>query len=363
MGHNVETMYSRDTGNPSDVPWHFLIKGGTDESQTKITAAPKTKKELLEVSQTDWQVIQQPVFTLSVDGMAKLEAGQYTDELPAADLLQFDGDEGRPEYWANMRDRDSQLLGIVGSRMEPLQNEEQAEFMLALLDTEEFVWETGGSLREGQMVWFMAKLLNPPKLPAGEELASFISTVNYHNGKGSFMAMNHDIRIVCNNTLDAALSSHKSQWAIRHTANMKERTKEAQKALRLARSNAESLVETANELVLRPFKHSDMVDVLGVLYPIPPDSSPLTQKRIHERTDEVMEVWASSPNLENIRDTAWGAFNALVEFADHSPTNNFRSNEARLLSVMTPNGKGHQFKRRALATVANKADVELSVLA
>lgn len=370
--HNVETMYSRDTGNPSDIPWHFMIRGGTDASQTKITAAPKTVPDLLKVSGTGWKVDQYPIFTLTPDAMQRLNAGQLVDSIPMDDIRQFDGEEDRPEYWATVRETDGSLLGVSGSRFTPLQNEEAAEFLVAVLNTDEFTFETGGSLRGGQIVWYMASLNNPPKLPAGEELASYFSVGNWHNGKGSLRAMNHDVRIVCNNTFDWASDTAQSSWEIRHTESIHERVDEARKALRLVRDHAETLVKVANGLVTRPFKTQDMVDVLGVLYPIPPDSTPLTQKRVNDRVDEVMEVWKSSPNLENIRATAWGGFNAIVEFLDHSPSNYrgdaeeadegkaLKQAEQRMLSIMTPTGRTAQFKRRTLEVVANKAEVSLT---
>lgn len=354
MGHNVtvkDTMFSHQ-----ERPWHFM----ETQDRTMVTDRPPADvSELLSpaFSGTGWNVVQNPVFTITPELMARLEAGEVIDSIPMDSVIQFDGEDDRPEFWANLRDSDANPLGIVGSRMEPLQNEKAAEFVWALVDTDQARFETGGSLKGGQVVWYMVQLLDPPKMPEGEEMDAYVSIVNYHNGKGSLRCMNHQIRIVCNNTLDAATYGAKSQWEIRHTASIRDKLAEAQRALGFAHVANEKFAAVANALVMRPFTVNDFADVLGTLYPIPVDGTALAQKRAHERHDDVLGCWKSSPNLENIRKTAWGGWNAITEFVDHGQK--YRSDEARMLSLMQPQGRSAEFKRHALEVVAAKVEVDL----
>ena len=52
-----------------------------------------------------------------------------------------------------------------------------------------------------------------------------------HDGYGSITAAFTPVRIVCNNTLNAALRNHSNSIKIRHTANAKERLEQAHKVM------------------------------------------------------------------------------------------------------------------------------------
>ena len=118
MSANVETMmYVRE------VPWHGL--------GTKVEEAPNSK-EAMKLAEIDWKVESKPIFN---------EKGI---EIPG--------------YFSNVRSSDGSVLGVVGSRYKIVQNEEAFEFTDSLVDTEEVVYETAGSLRNGKCVWLLARM-------------------------------------------------------------------------------------------------------------------------------------------------------------------------------------------------------------
>ena len=80
MAANVETMFYTRT-----APWHGL--------GTRVLEAP-TSSAALSLAGLDWKVVQKPVFT--------------------ADGLFISG------FKANVRDRDSQVLGVVSDRYKVL---------------------------------------------------------------------------------------------------------------------------------------------------------------------------------------------------------------------------------------------------
>ena len=60
-------------------------------------------------------------------------------------------------FKANVRDRDSQVLGVVSDRYKVVQNEDAFAFTDELLG-EGVTYETAGSLQNGRRTWILAKL-------------------------------------------------------------------------------------------------------------------------------------------------------------------------------------------------------------
>ena len=119
MAANVETMfYTREK------PWHGLgIR----------VAEALTSKEALTKAGLDWHVVQKPLTTY------------YGNRFPL--------------YFANIRDKDDKLLGVVTDRYTVIQNEDAFAFTDGLLGAG-VRYETAGSLSEGRRVWILAKLPN-----------------------------------------------------------------------------------------------------------------------------------------------------------------------------------------------------------
>lgn len=92
-----------------------------------------TSKEALTKAGLDWHVVQKPLTT-------------------------YDGSPV-PGYFANIRDKDDKLLGVVTDRYTVIQNEDAFAFTDGLLGAG-VRYETAGSLSEGRRVWILAKLPN-----------------------------------------------------------------------------------------------------------------------------------------------------------------------------------------------------------
>ena len=118
MAAEVETMFF--TGR--EKPWHGL--------GTMVEDAPDSREALIAAG-LDWDVVQKPVFT--------------------QDGVQVKG------YYANVRDYDSSVLGIVTSRYKVVQNRDAFAFTDSLLG-EGVRYETAGSLMGGRKTWILAKL-------------------------------------------------------------------------------------------------------------------------------------------------------------------------------------------------------------
>ncbi len=172
MPANVETMfYTRET------PWHGL--------GTKVMEAPGSK-EALTLAGLDWNVLQEPVYT--VEGSAI---------------------EG---YKANIRDTDRKVLGVVTGRYKVVQNHEAFAFTDGLLK-EGVRYETAGSLQGGRRIWLLAHMPHD-YIIAGERFDPYFLFSSTHDGSGAVKVALTPIRVVCQNTLNLALSTAKRSWSM-----------------------------------------------------------------------------------------------------------------------------------------------------
>jgi len=68
-----------------------------------------------------------------------------------------------------------------------------------------------------------------------------------HDGYGSITAAFTPVRIVCANTLNAAMRNHTNSIKIRHTANAKERLEQAHKVMGISNKLSEELEGIFNQ--------------------------------------------------------------------------------------------------------------------
>ena len=199
MAANVENMfYVRET------PWHGLGK--------RVNEALNSK-EALTAAGLEWSVIQEPIYT-------------ETKELI----------EG---YKANVRDTDRQVLGVVTDRYKIVQNQEAFAFTDELLG-EGVRYETAGSLQGGRKVWLLAHLPHE-YIISGERISPYLVFFNSHDGSGAIKAAITPIRVVCQNTLNLALSTAKRSWSMIHTGDIKGKMQEAKDTLFMAEKYMDSL--------------------------------------------------------------------------------------------------------------------------
>ena len=190
MTMNVESMfYVRET------PWHGL--------GTRVNEALNSK-EALTAACLDWNVIQESIHT-------------ETNKLI----------EG---YKANIRNTDRQILGVVTDRYKIVQNEEAFAFTDELLG-EGVRYETAGSLQGGRKVWLLAHLPHE-YIISGERISPYLVFFNSHDGSGAIKAAITPIRVICQNTLNLALSTAKRSWSMIHTGDIKGKMQEKQRRLK-----------------------------------------------------------------------------------------------------------------------------------
>jgi phage/plasmid-like protein (TIGR03299 family) len=244
-----------------------------------------------------------------------------------------------PDRWATVRTDTGAVLGIVDDRYEPVQNRDAFRFFDNLVGTDEAIYETAGSLGRGERVWILAKLPGYIKVNRKDIVGKYLLLSNSHDGSSLIRVKLTPIRVVCNNTLTAALQGA-GDIQIRHTANAEEDLKQAVSLLGLTNSLYEQLDAIFNRMALTKITDTQLQDYVNALVPDEPEGGDLKKNR--EIRDTFLTLHESGLGADLSRGTLWGAFNCVTEYTDHRTDGNPAT---RLESMWF--GRGEQLKLKA----------------
>jgi phage/plasmid-like protein (TIGR03299 family) len=149
-------------------------------------------------------------------------------------------------HFATYRKDTNDFLGLVKSRYEIVQNKDAFAFFDSIVDSGEAIFETAGALGKGERIFVTAKLPED-MLVAGEPCNKYIILTNSHDGTSSIIAGFTTVRIVCNNTLQAALHGLENKVSIQHRSGAKERLTEAYKVMNIASKYMGEVEQVFNE--------------------------------------------------------------------------------------------------------------------
>jgi len=288
MPANVESMFY-----VRKVPWHGL--------GICVESAPGSK-EALEQSGLDWTVTQRPIMT---SGYVPI-----------------------PGYKANIRQQDEKVLGVVTDRYKVVQNYEAFAFTDALLG-EGVKYETAGSLNDGRKIWLLAKL--PDKyIIEGEQIEPYLVFTNSHDGNSSLRVAMTPVRVVCQNTLNLALSSAKRVWSTVHVGDLANKMEEAHNTLLLAEKYMGKLGTEFSQLSKIRLTDNKAMEYIEMLLPMDDNPSDTHRKNITRIRDDLKTRYFDAPDLRYVGKNAYRFVCAVSDFATHAKplreTVNYREN-------------------------------------
>lgn len=260
-----------------------------------------TSKDAIVAAGLDWNVVQEPVYTSKQEQI--------------------------PNYYANIRDKDNSVLGVVSSKYQIVQNQEAFEFTDHLID-EGLTYESAGSLRNGKCVWMLGRL--PETYILGDKVEQYICFTNTFDGSGAIQVICTPTRVVCQNTLNFALNNAKRKWSVRHIGNMESKLLEAKMTLGLISDYTEALKEEAERLASIKVTDDVLEQMLDTIYAIDPEKDSDVRKRRIANFKDNYFTCLKAADIVDFKGTAYAAMMAATDLADHGEpmrrTQNFDEN-------------------------------------
>jgi phage/plasmid-like protein (TIGR03299 family) len=220
-----------------------------------------------------------------------------------------------PGYLANVRSDTKEVLGIVSERYRVAQNKDVFAFADDLIGNGKVkcTYETAGSLFNGRRVFM---LVNMPKGRIVEdEYQPYLCLSNAHDGSACLQVFLTGIRVVCNNTLTAALNTAKRKISIRHLSAMEQRKDEALKTMGAASKYFHDLEMFASQLA---GKKVNIGKVLDRLFPASKEMSKRQLESNREVKETIKGLLKKKDDLQNFKGTAWGAYSAIADYRSNA---------------------------------------------
>ena len=309
MAHELEMINGEaQMAYVGDVPWHGL--------GTKVDRE-LTPDQFQKVAGLDWTVEKQPLVTPSGVTVKNKEA--------------------------LVRTSDNTVLDVVGTGWNPVQNSEAFEFFHEYCMSGDMEMHTAGSLKDGQMVWALAKTKESFELFNGDVTDNYFLFSNPHQfGKAINVRMT-PIRVVCSNTLALSLSQNADQMV---TVNHRKAfdAEDVKEQMGIAREKMEQYKSMAAFLGSKKATGDNVIQYFNEVFGAPAKEKvdnvvPFTSRN-SKLAFENLDV---QPGAEFAQGSWWTAFNSVTNMTDHLQG---RSNDGRLQSAWY--GRNRKVKLKAL---------------
>ena len=313
MAHNINRTNGKDSFfSVKEKAWHNL---------GQIVEDYPTSAEAIKFAGLDYTVEKQKLFTES---------------------------EEVKTHFATVRTDTKQILGVVGGKYEVVQNELAFTFFDSLVnDGSGIKYETAGALGQGERIFITAKMPEVIKVSRKDVIEQYIFLTTSHDGSGSIMAAFTPVRIVCNNTLNAALKNHSNAVVIKHTANAEAKLKEAARIIAISENTGRILEKMfskwskvrVNDAETKKLIRLAMAPNVEVFKAVAENNKQFEFSTAFENVcGEVWEYAMSAPSqqMETTAGTVFGAYNAITGY--YQNVKNYKSDDSRLNSIMFGTG-------------------------
>lgn len=328
MAHNIDMSNGRANiaflGDRKDV-WHRL-----GQEMTPGMDIPRWA----EAAGLGWTAIKVPA-------IAALTGVMWDHIEPSKRFMPVEGqnhvcrsDNGRP-------------LGYVSDQYQPVQPVEVLDWFKQYIGQDDrFALDCAGSLKNGEIIWATASFRDPVKVVGDDHLARLLMTTTF-DGSGATINKATMTRVVCNNTLDAALSDKKATIRTRH--NTRFDAARVGRELATIAAGFEHYKAMAEGMVAIQQAPSDVSAFFKGLLDIPFDA------KADDISGRKMGQFQALSNAyrETVQEgtqagTGWTALNAVTRWVDHdrSTRGGASPDEARVLSANF--GSGAALKAKAV---------------
>lgn len=274
----------------NEVPWHGIgARMQPDQSP----------EEFLEAAGLNWEVNPYPVYN-QIDGEFVEVPGRVTMR----------------------RSTDNKVMTHCSSSWHPVQNAEAVGFMTRYVNAGGAKMETVGALRDGQIVWGLARLEHGFEVRPGDRVNGYLLITSPHIVGKATQIRTTTVRVVCNNTMQAAMTkngwnqgdvhysqSHRQEFNVEDAreavAAAIEELGEAERRAKII-DQLKLTVEDAVKKVIIPTFAPQMIGT---------EAMDLKLEEMPKAIQQVLESMEQGPGA--IPDTGWGVLNGVTHYCDH----------------------------------------------
>ena len=230
-------------------------------------------------------------------------------------------------------------LGVVKSKYTVVQNTEVFKFFDDAIGKDKAIFQTAGAFGHGERIFVSVKL--PDIIRVNNDICeNYLVFTNTHDGSSGLKILFTPIRVVCQNTLNAAINTSKNFVSFRHTANITNNISTAAEVLGISKIMRDEASQLYNQLANTKVTDADVMKYVANIF--------LTEKELElvnvitdnnlrslfNRNNATIEDAKISGRKVNqivgaydyyfkgigqaeIAGTAWGAYNAITGYTSN----------------------------------------------
>jgi len=252
---------------------------------------------------------------------------------------------------------ENKVIGVVGHKYKVVQNMEVFSALDTLVDSGDARYAAAGEYNGGASVWMVLEIPKGIEV-ANDPHAAFLLVRTSHDGSASVAIKPIIERLFCSNQINGLISNKRYNsytYKMKHTSNSKLSVDDIRNIIKLTYDAVDEYQITADTLLGIQKSHKEARNFFEKVWTLPAEvaNSPYHllnqgQKRQHtiatSARERAYDIYTESPTQENIRGTAFGLWQAVIEYADHFAGTNDNRRAVNALS-----GGSDKVKTKALA--------------
>lgn len=354
-GAGVSVWDASEYGISADVARQMIADADTPEARERVMASLRQRAiarlgadtsngrvNIFTAGKLPWHKLGVNIQSANDSGNAMILSGtnHKYEKIPMSYTLPDGRTVQADDTYAIVRLDTGEKVGQCGKVYKVIQNSDGFAFLDTVLAEFGAKYESAGSLFGGRQAWCLARLPEQSFTLGSKDVNNCYAMFTLdHTGSGADYCFPTSERVECANTLRLAMAGRRGKGiSIRHTGDIRGKVKDAQQALGLSIRNFGQYKEAAEVMYRTPLEPREYVNLvldrtteltaeqvkqgaMAIAKELGDDTErgyKSAQRAIDKRAsifDDIMSRY-DSPTCEP-RGTAWSAFNAVTETADH----------------------------------------------
>lgn len=267
--------------------------------------------------------------------VAKTPGKPFDDERDDGFLYRGDFYIETPNAFATYRTDLNIPLGVVKNKYTIVQNTDAFTFFDNAIGKDKAIWQTAGSFNKGARIFVSAKLPNNIYVN-GDPIENYLVFTNSHDGSSGVKILFIPIRVICQNTLNAAIATSNNYISFRHTNKVHSKIDIASEILGMCdmkakflseqyafmskkKMNDETVHSSFAKLILNENEINNVKDTGHTFKQIinrdwrAISDSDISMKKVNTITG-IIDYYYNGIGQKEILGTTWGAYNAVTGY-------------------------------------------------
>ena len=334
-----------------EVAWHNL---------GQVIQEAVNAEEALKISHLDYEVGLAPIWASFIPKNCSCPTDKTDQGYPiynfnktfTGEFIAKKGERVQGQF-ATYRKDTMEVFGLVGSKYEVVQNSAALDFIYSIIkdnssikDRRDIIIETAGALGAGETMFVTAKLPGYMRINGSDDVTEkYLVFTSGHAGNESVSALVTNIRVVCANTLNAAIKGCQNIVRFKHTKNIEEAMRQGASLLRLTNEYNEDLQLALNVMAKKQLTVTEVQNYIYGIFTTPTQfdlikyngsinnvSEKDISTRLRNKIGDVKSFMEAGVGQDLFRGTAYWAYNGITSYLNNGLE--YKTQEDKFQSVI-----------------------------